>query len=58
MEQVSLSVLLYSTLMMITEAAETCRWLIIYVKSYFTNLYLLVDYISVNIPLTHGKGPY
>jgi hypothetical protein len=31
--------------MMVTLAAETCRWLIIYVQIFFTNVYLLVHYI-------------
>jgi len=39
-----LLVLLQSTLMVVAEAAETCRRLIIYVKSYFTNVYLLFHY--------------
>jgi hypothetical protein len=49
-----LLVLLYSTLLKVAEAAETCRRLIIYVKSYFTNMYLLFHCTNINIPLTHG----
>ena len=33
--------------MMVTEATETCEWLIIYIKSYFSNLHLLARYVSV-----------
>ena len=40
--------------MMVAEAAETCRWFIIYVKAYFTGVHLLVHYISVNMSWVHA----
>jgi hypothetical protein len=46
----------YFTLMKVTEATETCRCLIIYVKASFTIVRLLVYYISVNTPVMHRYG--
>jgi len=42
--------------MMLAEASETCKSLIIYIKAYFTSAHLLVYYISVNIALVHRYG--
>lgn len=36
---------------MVAKVTEICRWLIIYVKTYFTSVHLSVHYVSVNIPL-------
>jgi len=38
---------------MAVKATETCNWLIIYVKAYFTGVHFLAQYMSVNIPLMH-----
>jgi hypothetical protein len=35
----TLSVFLYSILMMVAKVTETCRWLIIYFKAYFTGVF-------------------
>jgi hypothetical protein len=55
----TLLVFLY-TLTIVAEATKTCRWLMIYVKAYFTSVHLLVLYINVKKkkPLVIGYETY
>jgi len=46
-------------MMIVVEATDTCRWLMIFVKAYFTSVHLLVHYTSVKKKnVMNGYGTY